>query len=167
MDVLPWYRRQIPKGDQWSDKQKALQLHDATVHEEHIRDLTSCDLEHEQTIKQHASRPLQSLVLLARNYAGTTEESWAYLKKWELLLSFRRLILFSICLVLDEQGGSKSEIEELMWWTRANEKKRKSILKGTRRVHRTILTLVGRGWSIARATELFLLGMTLVHIYLS
>lgn len=167
MDILTWYSSRIPKADQWSDQQKALQLHDATVYEKYIRDLTRCDLEHEQTARQHTSRPNQTLVILARNYAGTTEESWAYLKQMELLLSFRRLILFSICLVLSAQRDSDSDIEKLMWWVRADEKKRKSILKGTRWVRRTILTLVGRGWSMSRATELFFLGMTPIRTCLS
>jgi hypothetical protein len=167
MDVLSKYKGKVPRADRWSDKQKESQLHDATVYEKHVRDLASCDLKHEQTTEQHMSGSVQSIVLLAQNYAGTTEKSWAYIKKWELLLSFRRLILLSICLVIRERGGSEGQITELMWWTSESEKKRRSILKGTRWVHQTILTLVERGWSITRATELFLLGMTLVRIYLN
>lgn len=45
-----------------------------------------------------------------------------------------------------------------MWWTRVDEKKRKSILRGTKWIHQTIGRLVERGWTISRATELFLLG---------
>lgn len=167
MDTLSRYRERVPKAGRWSDKQKESQLHDATVYEKYVRDLVSCDIEHEQTIEQHTSGSVQSIVLLARNYAGTTERSWACIKKLELLLSFRRLILLSICLVISERDGSEAQITEMMWWTSENEKRRKSILKGTRWVHRTILALVERGWSIARATELFLLGRTLKHITLT
>lgn len=166
MDVLLRYRGRVPRADRWSDKQKESQLYDATVYEKHVRDLVSCDLRQEQAIKQHTSASVQNIVLLARDYAGTTERSWECMKKWKLLLSFRRLILLSICLVIGERGGSEAQITELMWWTSENEKRRKSILKGTWWMHQTILALVKRGWSIARATELFLLGMKLEQFYL-
>lgn len=128
MDVLTRYRESVPKAGQWSDKQKESQLHDATVYEKHVRDLASCDIKHEQTLERHTSGPVQSIIALARNYAGTTEKSWECIKNIE--------------------------------------KRRRSILKGTWWMHKTILALVECGWSIARATELFLLGMTLEQFYL-
>jgi len=166
MDVLTWYSKKIPKANQWSDKQAESQLCNATIYENQVRGLTQCDIAHDQTAQHHTLRPIQSLTIRARTYAGSTEESWAYLKQLKLLLSFRRLILFSICLVLSEHGSSQSDLDALMWWTRTDEKKRKSILKGTKWVHQTIQSLVGCGWSISRATELFFLGMTQFHTYL-
>jgi hypothetical protein len=166
MDVLTWYSSKIPKAEQWSGQQKALQLHDANAYENHVRGLARCDIEHKQTTQQHTSESPRNLVTLARSYAGSTEESWVHLKQLKLLLSFRRLMFFSICLVLSEHGSSESVLEALMWWTRRDEKKRISILKGTKWVHQTIVSLVERGWSISRATELFFLGKTLIYAYL-
>lgn len=77
MHILAWLQCKVPKAHQWSERQAESQIRDATAYENHIRDLTKCEIDYIQPGQNSTLRSAQSHVDLAQRYAVTIEESWA------------------------------------------------------------------------------------------
>lgn len=163
--ILEWIISQLPSGEDmsWRVKQGRVGLNAAAQYAATVRSFVSShsiiltDTGHGQT-PMSDNIQLSTVMLLAKNFSKSSEESSTGAALHRARASFQRLILLSLCMILRASGSTKEDIHDIIRWFSPIERVRDGCLKGIAWVHNVISTLhIQYGWGVERATELFFL----------
>ena len=148
--------------------QTELGLNSARQYEEVIRAfIGSTNLEFKREPWQIGGHLENELVDLAERFALLTKSSLTNAKLQRSFANFQALILLSYCEVLRKRGIPYEDVDRIIQHiTNAREWDRRRLLDSALWINKIIVELVGHGWTIYRATELFFIGIYFLTPYL-
>ena len=159
-EAAEWFLRNAPKATEWHKRQIELKLSTTEQYEEVIRALTNRTNVIVRTEPfEKAGVPEDELIDLAERFALLTKASLANAKLQRSFATFQALILLSYCQVLRKRGVSYERIDPIIQHIVGQEIRRKRLLDSALWINGIINELVGYGWTIYRATELFFISM--------
>ncbi|KAF2744351.1 hypothetical protein M011DRAFT_171443 [Sporormia fimetaria CBS 119925] len=147
----------VPIRTGWRERQARLGLNTVQEYEDVVKGFCS-----RAYIMEHWNEPGGSgsgLIALGKHLANLTKASLENANLLRSFAYFQVLILLSYCEFLRQKGVSEHTIDELIQPVRARERDRRTLLDTIPRIHRLIVDLVRRGWTLYRATELFFISM--------
>ncbi|KAF2103231.1 hypothetical protein NA57DRAFT_52758 [Rhizodiscina lignyota] len=144
------FMKNFPGPNVWHERQKELELDPATEYEKIVRKFIT-DVSHTQDAQEQQRQSGNELVLLGQRLARVTAS------RNDAFASFRALLLLSYCAFLKTTGVTDGEIVQLISTSAELKFRPWSLVRGAECVNRCITALVTAGWTIFRATELFLI----------
>lgn len=151
--------QEAPGRHEWLRKQKSYGIHDSTEYAAVIRGLVRPQ-EHAPSGGQGVEDIRDTtLIAVARSFSAYVSKTSRKSDLLQACLSFQRLLLFSLGLLLLHRRNSWREVNRITEWTAPQERTRRQCLQGVKWVHKAIVDLhTSHGWSIEAATQLFFLG---------
>ena len=152
--------RNTPQG-RWRERQLELGLNTVEKYERVIWDFPRhahvvCKREYNKEPGESDSK----LIVMGKKLAILTRSSLDNVDLQRSFAYFQVLILLSYCEFLRQKGVSDQVIDELIQTiTDTRERNRKMLLDTIPWIHRLVVELVKKGWTLYRATELFFISM--------
>jgi hypothetical protein len=157
------FLRNVPGRDQWRQKQLELGLRTAEEYEQAIvafRLQAYAGTVRPQCGELRTSNDKASLLAVGQRLALFTKTSLEGAKLQKAFAHFHVLLLLSFCELLRHWNFSPEVVDDLLQrGLGKRERDREKLLVSVRGVHRMIVEIVRKGWSLYRATELFFLSM--------
>lgn len=146
----------------WRTKQIEVGLISVKEYENIIRSFTGHgDIDIKKELSQGELHSEDKLVNKAIRYALLTRSSLENANLLKASSNFQAFILLSLCAVLEYKGYAAETIDRIIQYaTGFSEHERLRQLRGAIWVNSLIAGLVEHGWTIYRATELFLISMS-------
>ena len=159
IEAVEWFLGNAPRPSEWRKRQRELGLNTVEQYEEIIRaftDRTAINIKRKPY--QGGVRGEHELLDLAERFALLTQAPLTDAKCQRSFATFQALILLSFCEVLKKRDVSNENIHRTIEYI-AGERDRRRLLNSARWINGLIFDLVGHGWTIYRATELFFISV--------
>ena len=156
--TLKWFLRNIPNATEWRKRQVELGLKTVEQYEGIVRAFGNGGNIGGET-SQGDGHSNNALVRLAERFALFTKHSLEHAELQRSVALFQALILLSYCAILRTKDVPYETVDGIIRHIAAQESDRKKLLDSALWINGIINQLVGHGWTIFRATELFFIGM--------
>ena len=148
----------VPRPATWRKKQIEAGLIDPETYKRVVRALTGLGSINVKDMSRAEAREGDALVGLTFRLAALAKSSITNSNLQRSFSNFQALIVLSMCAVLEKRGTPYSTVDQITQCiTDAGEGDRKRFRRGAVWINGLIAQLVGRGWCLYRATELFFL----------
>ena len=158
--AVDWFLRNAPKATEWRKRQTELDLNTVEQYQEVIRaftDHTNVIVKRKPYLRDGYSKHV--LVDLAERFALLIRDSLTNAKLQRSFATFQALILLSFCEVLRKRGIPYQIVDQIITHITSQEYDRRKLLNSALWINSVIVDLIGHGWTIYRATELFFIGV--------
>lgn len=154
-----WFMKNAPKPAEWAQKQKSYGLVDAKTYAEVIGAFSRPGTLRRGNVADIVPQDGRRLQQAVQEFSDGVRKLSDQKALQEACVRFQCLVLYSLAMILEDLGGSKEEVDSVVFWTQPDATQRAFTFKAVRWVHEVIRRLhLSKGWTVEMATQLFFLG---------